>query len=136
VTPPTATNTAPERSGERLSALQKHILLRAYANRLQERRTAESPGADLYYSEILETVYGFPPAVGGERSPGSLRFDRQAIGPERYNAAQAALSRAMSHLHDRGLILLVCGSYSRWSGCSITPKGQRLIHQWLNTRSG
>jgi hypothetical protein len=128
--PPTdtraATHTAPERSGERLSALQKQILTLAY-DRINE---------PLYYSEILEEVYGFPPAVGGEHSPGSIRFDRQAIGPERYNAAQAALSRAMSRLHDRGLIECLCGSHSRWSGCSISGKGQRLIRTMLNARNG
>jgi hypothetical protein len=106
--------------------LQKRILTLAY-DRINE---------PLYYSEILEEVYAFPPAVGGERNPGSIRFDRQAIGPARYNAAQAALSRAMSRLDKRGLILRLCGGHSRWSGCSITPRGQRLIRAWLNTRNG
>jgi len=127
---------APERSGERLSVVQKQILLMAYANRLREERTAESRGADLYYQQVLEEVYGFPPAVGGEHCPGSRRFDRQAIGPPRYNAAVAAVSRSMSRLHKRGLILCLCGSHNRWSGCSITPKGERLIFEWTKERSG
>jgi hypothetical protein len=120
-----AANTGREIIVERLSRLQKQILMMAY-NRIQE---------PLYYSEILEEVYGFQPAVGGEPSPGSIRFDRQAIGPERYNAAQAALSRAMSRLHTRGLILCLCGSHNRWSGCSLTEAGRRLI-QMLNARNG
>ena len=44
-----------ERSGERLSSLQRQILRMAY-DRVNE---------PLYYSEALEELYGFPPAVGG-----------------------------------------------------------------------
>jgi hypothetical protein len=78
---------------ERLSRAQTQILLLAYANHIEERRTAESPGADLYYSQVLGEVYGFRPIVGGGPSPGCIRFDRQAIGPARYNAAASALSQ-------------------------------------------
>ena len=127
---------APERSGERLSLVQKQVLLMAYMNRLEAERTAESPGPDLYYQQALEEVYGFTPAVGGEYTPGGKRFDRQAIGAARYNAGQAALSRTVRRLQDHGLILCVCKSHNRSSGCSITPKGQRLIHEWVKARSG
>jgi hypothetical protein len=111
---------------ERLSRLQQQILMMAY-DRIQE---------PLYYSEILEEFFAFVPVIGGEHTPGCIRFDRQAIGPQRYNAAMAALSRSMSRLHTRGLILWLYGSKSRWSGCSITPQGQRLIRTILDARHG
>ena len=132
--------TAPEPFAGRLSVLQRRLLLLASINRIQasieEQGSAETPTVDLYYSQVLEEVYGFPPAVGGEHSPGGKRFDRQAIGAARYNAAAAALSRSMRRLHNCGLILCLHGSNNRWSGCSITPKGQRLIHEMLNARNG
>lgn len=126
--------TVPEGSGERLSRVQKKILLRACLNHAKQRRADESHGADLYYSEILEEWYGFPPAVGGEHTPGGKRFDRASIGTSRYNAAQAALSRSMRRLHDRGLILW--RRYNRYPGCSITAEGQRLILSWVKARKG
>jgi hypothetical protein len=84
----------------------------------------------------LEEWYGFPPAVGGEHTPGGKRFDRASIGPSRYNAAQAALSRSMRRLAERGLILCLRGSHNRWSGCSITQRGEWLIRKMLDARGG
>jgi len=92
----------------------------------------ETKGADLYYSEILAAIYGFPSERLWELRAGELtdqrkvtgkKFDRQAIGLARYNRAQAAISRAMRRLESRGLITWVCGTYARWSGCNLTPLG-------------
>jgi hypothetical protein len=122
------------RSVQRLSSLQRQILAMARANRVKEGRTDETRGgADLYYWEVLATVYGFPPTGAtrypenygdhaGQRIPGGQKFDRQAIGTARYNRAQAAVSRAMSRLGERGLIACLRGRYC-WSGCSLAKKG-------------
>jgi hypothetical protein len=133
------------KSAAKLSRLQKQILLMALANRTKESRTDEGGGADLYYSEILATVYGFKPTRplrygdhygehAGQRIPGGQKFDRQAIGPARYNRAQAAISRAMLRLHSRGLVICSYGVRSRWSGCSLTPAGLA-ISQTVNTKA-
>ena len=111
----------------KLSKLQKQILVLALENKLRENRDFEERnGADIYYSEILATVYGFPPEVplrqAGERTQWG-KFDREVIGRARYNAAHAAISRTMSHLQARGLIRWVCARYTRWSGCNLTPAG-------------
>ena len=132
------------RSVQRLSSLQQQILTMAWANRVKEGRTAESRGADLYYSEVLATVYGFPPIwpirysenwkeYAGERICGGKMFDRQAIGLARYNRAQAAVSRAMNRLGLRGLITCLCGRNCRWSGCSLTEKGLAFCETVITT---
>ena len=122
------------RSIQRLSSLQRQILAMSRVNRIKEGRTDhEAHGADLYYSEIMVAVYGFPSSeslremeagvLTDKRKAGGKKFDRRAIGLARYNRAQAAISRAMRRLESRGLITLVCGRYARWSGCSLTSEG-------------
>jgi hypothetical protein len=112
----------------RLSRLQKQILTLAY-DRIQE---------PLYYSEVLEELYGFLPAVGGEHALGNARFDRLSIGLQRYAAAVAAVSRSMDRLESRGLILCLRGSNNRRHGCSLTAKGlqfmQWFVHETVNTQ--
>jgi hypothetical protein len=108
---------------EKLSKLQKQILVLALANKQRENRGFEARGADLYYSEILREVYGFATTGPLREHPGGHDFDLTVIGRERYNAAQAAISRTMIRLHSRGLIHAMCGAISRWSGCNLTPLG-------------
>jgi hypothetical protein len=119
---------------KKLSRLQKQILLLALENKLREGRAfpeEEDGGADVYYAEILATVYGFPPTgplrqgydPAGRRLAGGWKFSPGEIGQARYNAAQAAVSRAMLRLHSRGLAVCVWGAISHWSGCSLTSAG-------------
>jgi hypothetical protein len=172
----------------RLSKLQKRILVLALANHRQEGRDkpytpdiktvvllgtaglkpgTERGGADLYYSQIMAEVYGFPLQMlwgwqyylagvkmsweeiegkavkddprlesrweeagretlrdkEGHRHPGGKLFDVEEIGRERYNAACAAISRAMVRLEARGLVKRIYGRISHWSGCDLTPEG-------------
>jgi hypothetical protein len=51
--------------------------------------------------------------------PGSHRFDREAIGRARYDAAQASLSRAVRRLEARGLVERYEGAVSRWAGVRL-----------------
>jgi hypothetical protein len=63
---------------------------------------ASLPEVDLYYAEVLAVYFGFPVTWWPDRSlrevQGSHRFDREAIGCARYDAAQASLSRAVRRL--------------------------------------
>jgi hypothetical protein len=114
-----------------LGPLQGTILEFAYANREREHRGFnESRGADVYNSEILARVYGFPceslwqiedGEVTDQRRITGKKFDVRTIGRARYNRAQAAISRAIRRLEDRRLVVHMCGKYARWSGCSLTP---------------
>jgi hypothetical protein len=123
------------RAVQRLSSLQKRILAMAQTNHIQEHRTVQqTKGADLYYSEIMAVIYGFPSnklwetewgsgKLTGERNHSGQKFNRQAIGLARYNAAQAAISRALHRLEARGLVVCVRGAYNTWHGCSLTSTG-------------
>jgi hypothetical protein len=114
-----------------LSALQKQILSLALKNRETENRTEDAQsGADLYYSEILVSVYGFEPIESlrtrdGRRKSFGKKFDVGAIGKDRYNSAMAAISRAVLRLDQRGLVTALRGTFSRWSGCDLTDDGVR-----------
>lgn len=67
-----------------------------------------SGGGILYTAEILERAFGFEPRYkfdywpGGQRN--AIKFDPEQIGKERYNAARASVSRALTRLYDRMLI--------------------------------
>ncbi len=134
--PQTETPVAPEETGtpqrRKLSKLQKQILALALGNKLREERAFDmGSGADVFYSEILATVYGFPlerplREVAGDFAgmrTGGHRFDPKRIGKARYNAAQAAVSRAVLRLESRGLVLWARSVCSHWSGCDLTPAG-------------
>lgn len=94
--------------GRGLSTLQNTLITLAYERRLK----AEEPGVypDLTAHAAIVKVYGFPEAQGWyiDRS-GKLRghdfayFDPELIGRERYQAAAAAVSRAITRLVERGL---------------------------------
>jgi hypothetical protein len=52
-------------------------------------------------SDILTACYGFEQTVHTRE----IKFDRQRIGMKRYLAASAAVSKALSRLRDRGLMI-------------------------------
>jgi Mn-dependent DtxR family transcriptional regulator len=54
-------------------------------------------------SDILKAVYGFEQTVYTR----VIRFERQRIGMARYLAASAAVSRALTRLRNRGLMIRV-----------------------------
>ena len=134
--------------GRGLSGLQKTILRMAHDNRVSMKRTDESRGADLYYYEVLAAVWRFDrhprtdsrgtPAPlrvpedhaehvetsdGFRRTPGHQHFSKAAIGAEKYNAATASLSRAVTRLEGRGLVRVMQGARSLWTGVVLTPDG-------------
>jgi hypothetical protein len=63
----------------------------------------------------------------GKRDIHGKKFEMADIGRERYNAAQAAVSRAMARLEQRGLVTRVCGGYSHWAGINLTPAGVAVV---------
>jgi hypothetical protein len=109
-------------------------------------------GCDLARNQILHEVYNFPTALEGELATdgwdmGSLRrrdgsriltgkmFDVEEIGRERYDAAQAAVSRAIVRLEQRGLVERIFGAYSHWAGVNLTDAGVELaqtVKSWAN----
>lgn len=112
----------------KLSRLQRFILERACKNRITESRGPDSKGADLYYSEVLAGFFGFPTHHADLRkSIGGHKFDIGKIGPRKYNAAQAAISRTMLRLMTRGLVVGMRGACSRWSGCNLTIAGMQAV---------
>lgn len=115
-------------TASKLSRLQRFILEHAYKNRSAETRDSDSKGADLYYSEVLAGFFGFPTHHAALRqSIGDHKFDVGGIGPRKYNAAQAAISRTMLRLMARGLVVGMNGVRSRWSGCSLTIAGVQAV---------
>lgn len=134
----------PDSDGKGLSQLQRRILVMALTNRTKEGRTDETRGgADLYYSEILAQVYGFPceclyrkrsGELTDERSVGGKKFDRQAIGTDRYNRAQAAISRTMRRPRPKSLppLATICATCPpRWR-----RRWWRAAAPWFTTPTG
>jgi hypothetical protein len=118
--------------GRGLSDLQQQILLLAYHNRLTENRGYGTKGLDLYFHEILAEYYHFPTRYnklreihpdGGHCSIGAQYFNRRRIGRERYNAAQAAASRAIRRLEDRNLVEYKAWAYHKGCGLNLTANG-------------
>jgi uncharacterized protein YfaT (DUF1175 family) len=114
----------------RLSRLQRYILDAAWENRATESRQADDPSqADLYYHEVLTGYFSFPVRWYAGRplrsDPGSHHFDRAAIGPARYDAAQASLSHAVLCLEARGLVERYVTAVSWWSGLRLTDAAVR-----------
>jgi hypothetical protein len=104
--------------GRGLSGLQRYIL----------RETARRER--LHPADILAGFFGWP-TLGplrpeGERCRG-LNFDREEVGPERYNASMASLSRAIRRLEDRGLIERSEYVFGRAFCLRITDKGKQAI---------
>ena len=108
--------------GRGLSPLQTTILMLALAGR-EKHQDPSSFGADVYYSDIMVVFYGWTKQDTWHTGPGSQKFSRQTIGGKRYAAAQAAVSRAVQRLNDRGLVQAVQGL--NWSGANLTDAGIR-----------
>jgi hypothetical protein len=115
--------------GRGLSDLQRCILTIAFENRESEGRdpgqTTHKKGADVYRWEIMERFYGWtPPAYARRdgRKPGGKKYRPQQIGPREYAAAQAAVSKAMNRLNNRGLIDIIEGR-NHWTGGDLTLEG-------------
>jgi len=104
------------------------MLERAHKNRLVENRTdGTGSGADLYYKEVLADFYGFPHAGDVREDLGHKAFDPDSLSRARYNAACAATSRATTRLATRGLVELVQGRCSHWSGVNLTNEGVAVV---------
>jgi hypothetical protein len=125
-------NNTHDLTASRLSPLQRWILDHAHQNRLAEHRDDLSRGADLYYKEVLAGFYGFPyehyanPASDPLRaSLANKRFKPYVIGRQKYNSACAAVSRAVTRLERRGLVVVLHGAYSHWAGVSLKSRDQK-----------
>jgi hypothetical protein len=119
--------------GRGLSDLQRFILRRAG----EQHR--------LYYAEIYVAYFGWPPTqplrrhdgtdpqlvAGSLADPGTLRFDPDTIGRERYHSTAVVVSRACSRLEERGLVTCLQATLSHWSGVAITDAGRA----WLSADS-
>jgi hypothetical protein len=76
-----------------------------------------TPGkTDLYYGEVLAGFYGFGyehpknPEMDTRFFLGAgQRFEPDVVGRARYNAACAAVSRAVTRLEHRGLVVVLHG---------------------------
>jgi hypothetical protein len=123
--------------GRGLSDLQKDILTCAYNNYATgDNVFTHKPShgfnipplrVDAFYYEILIRHFGFENRLKDRDWRGRVftgqHFDKDKIGKERYNAAQAALSRAVTRLHQRGLITFISGALAKWTGVNLTPAG-------------
>jgi len=118
--------------GRGLSELQKTILRLGNENRVREHRPTGGGGADVYRSEVLAEVYGFESRFArddeGAAQTARRHFARQQfwpadVGESRYIAGSAAVCRAMKRLEDRGLVVLMQGTFARWAGADLTEAG-------------
>jgi hypothetical protein len=110
--------------GRGLSALQRGIIALAASRR--DSGQQRTNGVDLYFHEILIEVLGFPAAQGDDRSPGGRRFMPSHIGRRRFRVARVSLSRAVGRLECRGLVLVLSGVRSHWTGIELTDVGYRM----------
>lgn len=132
-------------STSRLSRLQREIL--RLADDKRQHREAVNTGADLpqsqpfrlthptvdlFYAEILVHAFGFP----AKRSTGlsGQHFSRAEIGAQRYNAAQASVSRAVRRLEGRGLVTVYSGAYAGWTGLSLTDEAVKTCRCWSKSQ--
>lgn len=113
--------------GRGLSDLQRAILV--VALRFRPRRLeSEHWVVDAFTFELLEEGFGWKSLPDSKF--GGRHFDKGKIGVEAYEAAHAALSRAIRRLEERGLVKRI-GRDSRpasvrglaISGVILTPKG-------------
>jgi hypothetical protein len=113
----------------KLSKLQKFALATALNNHISEGRNLDArSGADVFSKEIIATFYGFPTLpYTNLRRPGGQTISRTEIGPNRYEAAHAAVSRALRRLVERNLLRrveLVAGT-----GWSLTSTGLEIAQR-------
>ena len=136
--------------GRGLSPLQKTVLRLALDNRVAEgdpaaraarraaRRGFTQTAAQLaesthpvdvyraladYYEWGHRAVWPWSERVVKTRKPGGWTFSRDSVGAAQYNAGQAAVSRALRRLEDRGLITVRVGVHARWTGANLTEAG-------------
>jgi hypothetical protein len=125
--------------GRGLSDLQTSIL--RLAVELLEFRTEDwkDDVPDVLYAEVMMRHYGFEPEQmpagcdgmhlrhwSGWRAHGT-QFSRESIGAKRYDAAKAAVSRAVRRLEWRGLVF----TYSEAKHVRdiyLTPEGWKLAN--------
>jgi hypothetical protein len=124
---------AAELTVSKLSRLQRWMLAQAYHNRTAEGQAGRKGGADLYHGEVLAGFYGFRyqhprnPEMDNRRFlAGGPHFRPKVIGRARYNAANAAVSRAARRLWARGLADWMQATISHWAGINLTEAGLRV----------
>ena len=118
--------------GRGLSELQKTILRLA----LDGHTRTGNQSTHVRYAEVLVEHFKFPIKRKWwngtkdmsdldyvRKNPASQKFDSQEIGPNRYNSAKVSVSRAFARLGERGLLRLVEGMFSSWSGANLTDDG-------------
>lgn len=127
--------------GRGLSDLQKWMLRAALENRRAGQGAGKpSPilkaygkdggsgsGADLYYAEVKRDYFSFLPMGDADvrKNIGHHKFDPdfEAQHGDNYNSASASISRAVNRLWKRGLVIVVNGVYSHWTGIDLTEAG-------------
>lgn len=122
--------------GRGLSELQQTILKLAYHNRMIENRVGGPGGADLFHYEVLIEYWHLPGEVhrdpdGKRRYTTGHHFSRSFRNYARFNAARAALTRAVRRLADRGLVIWVSGMYAQWAGVNLTADGIAMAQQLM-----
>src|SRR6202521_2132925 len=100
-------------SGQKLSPLQRWILIKAYAEIVEAgsnepkkyRRTGYLPPVHLLRINVLRDYFNIP--LRTQRNDYGhkwLVIDDATAGPEKANAARTSLSRSLRRLKERGLI--------------------------------
>ncbi len=123
--------------GRGLSKLQHLILQLGYENRSQSDPTHPAYAADVTHGMILYEYYGWPLMGSGAARARShylgCKFDRQAIGSKAYSAGQAAVTRAIRRLEQRGLVTSVPrGSRGHgFAGANLTDAGMKLARSLI-----
>ena len=84
--------------------------------------------ADATYAEILCAYYGWQSA-GNLCNSGRYHFSRTRIGSHRYDAAMAALSRAIWRLQNHELAICVWGIHGHWAGIDLADEGGRIARE-------
>ena len=116
--------------GRGLSELQKCILRLALKNvEVEGRHTGH--GTDVLHSEILAEFFGWRGNTRdqeGKRIYSQSIFEREEIGAKQYASVQAALSRAITRLEQRGLVTATHG-VARWAGANLTDAGMQLAKE-------
>ena len=111
--------------GRGLSELQEKILVLCLRQREDPMIDHRFP--DAMYAEVLADTYGFKPEKRDLRM-GGHRFSRQTIGEKKYDAAEAAVCRAMRRLSARGLVECWQG-LARWAGATLTDIGLQVARE-------
>jgi hypothetical protein len=100
-------------SEQKLSALQRWILIKAYAEIVESgsnepkiyRRTGYLPPVHLLRVNVLQDYFNIPLRTKrNDYRHKWLVIDYATAGPERANAARTSLSRSLRRLKERGLI--------------------------------